>query len=205
MMKKSMQEEFWSGEFGDNYTSRNHRGVESNIALFSKILRNTGKIDTICELGANIGLNLIALHTLLPHAGLTGIEINQKAASELSQLPYVDAVCSSIYEAEVLTKKQYDLTFTKGVLIHQNPDMLFKAYDLLYRASRRYILICEYYNPTPVEVEYRGNKSVLFKRDFAGELIELFPNLQLLDYGFIYHKDNHFPEDDCNWFLMEKR
>ena len=80
-----------------------------------------------------------------------------------------------------------------------------KAYDILFRASKRYIMVCEYYNPTPVEVEYRGNKSVLFKRDFAGEMLDRYQNLQLLDYGFAYHRDAHFPQDDCTWFLMEKR
>ena len=60
---------------------------------------------------------------------------------------------------------QYDLVFSKGVLIHQDPTMLNDMYQILYQSSKRYILICEYYNPTPIEVEYRGNKSVLFKRD----------------------------------------
>lgn len=90
------------------------------------------------------------------------------------------------------------------MLIHQNPDYLPKAYDILYQLSNRYIMICEYYNPKPVEVEYRGNNSVLFKRDFAGEMLERFPDVKLIDYGFIYHRDTHFPGDDFTWFLMEK-
>lgn len=204
-MVKTSQELFWSGEFGDNYTDRNRGGVISNIALFSNILRRIENVDKICEFGSNIGLNLVALHSLLPQVELTGIEINQKAARELAKLDYVKVCNSSIYEADILTSEQYDLTFTKGVLIHQNPDMLSEAYRLLYQASRRYILVCEYYNPTPVEVEYRGNKSVLFKRDFAGELMDKYPSLYLVDYGFVYHRDNHFPGDDLTWFLMEKR
>lgn len=31
------------------------------------------------------------------------------------------------------------------------------------------------------------------------------PNVELLDYGFVYHRDNHFPGDDANWFLMETK
>ena len=204
-MEKTLQEAFWSGEFGDDYTDRNWKGVTSNIVLFSSILRRTGNVEKICEFGSNIGLNLMALHTLLPQAELTGVEINRKAAEELAKLNYVKVCNSSIYEADVLIKEQYDLTFTRGVLIHQNPNMLPEAYRLLYQASRRYILVCEYYNPTPVEVEYRGNKSVLFKRDFAGELMDQYPNLQLIDYGFVYHRDTHFPGDDQTWFLLEKK
>lgn len=184
---KTIQETFWSGKFGDDYIDRNREGVTSNYFLFSNILRRTGNVDRICEFGANIGLNLIALHTLLPQAELTGIEINKKATEELAQLAYVKVYNNSIYEADILINEQYDLTFTKGVLIHQNPDMLPEAYRFRYQTSRRYILICEYYNPTPVEVEYRGNKSVLFKRDFAGELMDQYPSLQLVDYGFTYY------------------
>ena len=28
--------------------------------------------------------------------------------------------------------------------------------------------------------------------------------LQLIDYGFQYHGDHNFPQDDITWFLMEK-
>jgi spore coat polysaccharide biosynthesis protein SpsF len=97
-----------------------------------------------------------------------------------------------------------DLSFTKGVLIHLAPDLLPKAYAQLYHSSRRYILIAEYYNPAPVEVNYRGNQGKLFKRDFAGEILDLYPDLQLRAYGFAYHRDPLFPQDDTTWFLLEK-
>jgi len=31
------------------------------------------------------------------------------------------------------------------------------------------------------------------------------PSLQLIDYGFAYHHDPKWDQDDANWFLMEKR
>jgi spore coat polysaccharide biosynthesis protein SpsF len=92
----------------------------------------------------------------------------------------------------------------KGVLIHINPDMLGIVYEKLYQLFSHYILIAEYYNPTPVEVNYRGHSSKLFKRDFAGEMLDKYPDLKLLDYGFIYYRDNNFPQGDTNWFLLEK-
>lgn len=204
-----MQEMFWAGKFGDDYVDRNVNPelVSSNIVLFAQILKRTRGINSICELGANVGLNLVALHQLLPDASLSGVEINQKAAGQLSALPYVDAKCGSFYEifAPEAPHQVYDFVFTKGVLIHQGPENLFKAYDILYRLSKHYIMICEYYNPSPVEVEYRGNKSVLFKRDFAGELLDRYADLKLIDYGFVYHRDTNFPCDDATWFLMEKQ
>jgi spore coat polysaccharide biosynthesis protein SpsF len=56
-----------------------------------------------------------------------------------------------------------------------------------------------------VEVPYRGNSGKLFKRDFAGEMLDRYSDLQLLDYGFGYHRDPQFPVDDITWFLLEKR
>jgi len=101
-----------------------------------------------------------------------------------------------------LPLEKSDLVFTKYVLIHINPDMLNKIYENIYNLSKKYILICEYYNPVPTVVNYRGNEEKLFKRDFAGEIIEKY-NLKLIDYGFIYKRDLNFPQDDMTWFLLE--
>jgi hypothetical protein len=72
-----------------------------------------------------------------------------------------------------------------------------QVYKLLYEASSRYICIAEYYNPTPVEISYRGHEGKLFKCDFAGELLDQFSDLKLLDYGFVYHRDSLFPQGDA--------
>ena len=76
-----------------------------------------------------------------------------------------------------------DLAVHGGVLIHINPERLPIVYQNLVSLSSRYVLVAEYYNPTPTEVNYRGHNERLFKRDFAGELIDEF-DLNLVDYGF---------------------
>lgn len=95
-------------------------------------------------------------------------------------------------------------TLIKGVLIHINPEFLDQVYAKLYEATGRYLMVCEYYNPTPVNVNYRGHSDRLFKRDFCGEILDRYPSLQLIDYGFVYHRDPSFPQDDITWFLMER-
>ena len=45
---------------------------------------------------------------------------------------------------------------------------------------------------------------LLWKRDFAGEMMGIYPNLKLRDYEFIYHREPEYPQDDVTWFLMEK-
>ena len=205
MASSTEQEAFWEGEFGDNYTDRNRRptGVAANAAFFSKILSRTQGIEAVLELGPNIGMNLMALQVLLPEAKLSAVEINRRAASELrTNLPEVDLHTSSIFDFH--PDAEWDLVFTKGVLIHINPDKLPTVYDIMYRSCSRYLLVAEYYNPKPAELEYRGHAGKLFKRDFAGDLLDLFPELVLIDYGFVYHRDARFPQDDITWFLMEK-
>lgn len=83
--------------------------------------------------------------------------------------------------------------------------MLTDVYDKLLSACGRYILVAEYYNPVPVAISYRGHSDRLFKRDFAGEIMDRHPKLQLIDYGFVYRRDPNFPQDDITWFLMEKK
>lgn len=54
-------------------------------------------------------------------------------------------------------------------------------------------------------INYRGHSDRLFKRDFAGEMMQKFPDLKLIDYRSVYKNDPSFPQDDVNWFLMEKK
>lgn len=201
---KTDQEQFWAGSFGDEYTARNQGDVwiARNLAFFSKVFTHVAHVDSLIEYGANLGLNLQAIRQLLPLAKLAAVEINEAAVVELDKLGYVDVYHKSILE--FFPQQEYDFTLVKGVLIHINPDLLPHVYELLYKSSRRYICIAEYYNPSPVEVPYRGHSGKLFKRDFAGELMERFSDLRLIDYGFVYHRDLRFPQDDITWFLLEK-
>lgn len=81
--------------------------------------------------------------------------------------------------------------------------LALKSLIKLYQTSKKYICICEYYNPTPVEVVYHETGRI-YKRDFCGEMMDKYPGLKLVDYGFVYHRDYKFPQDDMNWFLLEK-
>lgn len=202
---KTEQEMFWSGEFGDAYIGRNQDEslLAGNTALFSRIFSKCQSIKSVIEFGPNIGLNLQAIKTLLPQAKLAGVEINTHAAERLKEIQGVQVFPMSILDFK--PSHPCDLAFTKGVLIHISPDELPVVYDKLIQSSRKYVLTVEYYNPTPVEIPYRGHQRKLFKRDFAGEILARFKSLRLVDYGFAYHLDNNFKQDDLTWFLMEKK
>ena len=205
MSYKTDQERFWAGEFGTEYIQRNRGNslLASNLNLFSRMLRSAYGINTCIEFGANIGMNLKALKLLYPEQEQFGIEINSNAASHLADI----IPSNHIYRESILEfvpKQKWDLVLIKGVLIHINPEVLNQVYDTLLASCSRYILIAEYYSPTPVDISYRGHKDRLFKRDFAGEIMDRHTRLRLADYGFAYRRDPNFPQDDITWFLLEK-
>lgn len=200
------QESFWAGQFGSEYIGRNDSDqlLAANLNFFTKALKQAGLISSATEFGANIGMNLKALKLLYPGISLQGIEINPDAAKQLKALIGE----ANVYEGSIFNHSvigEVDIALIKGVLIHINPEMLNVVYEKLYAASRRFILVCEYYNPSPVTITYRGHSDRLFKRDFAGEMMEKYPDLVLVDYGFSYRRDPAFPQDDITWFLMEKK
>ena len=200
------QEQFWAGEFGTAYIERNqgNKLLAANLDFFAKSLRQARQLTSCIEFGANIGMNLKALDLLFPGLQSHGIEINRDAASQLAQtIPPAHVYNQSILDFN--DDRRWDLTLIKGVLIHLNPEVLPAVYDKLVAATGRYLLVAEYYNPSPVTIHYRGHSDRLFKRDFAGEIMDRHPQMQLLDYGFSYRRDPNFPQDDITWFLMEKK
>lgn len=206
MSYKTEQEAFWAGTFGNDYIQRNksEEYLASNLNFFSRTFQQTDRPKSLIEFGANIGMNLRAISMLFPGIELSAIEINKQAAEELGKLMQPENLfIGSILEYAPV--KKHDVSLIKGVLIHINPEVLPQVYEKLYQSSRKYILVCEYYNPSPVAISYRGHQERLFKRDFAGEMMEIYPDLTLVDYGFVYRRDRSFPQDDVTWFLMEKK
>lgn len=199
-----MTVELWKGEFGDAYTKRNIADNDSNVEFFARIFGNDyveqyANINSIMEFGCGKGANLRALHVEFPYAKKYGVEINELAASEARN--YGKITHGSMFDYVI--DEKFDLVLTKGLLIHIAPVWLREAYRILYEASNKYVLICEYYSKQPQEIEYRGQKGALWKRDFCGEIMNQYPDLELIDYGFVYDRDP-YPQDSITWWLLEK-
>jgi pseudaminic acid biosynthesis-associated methylase len=201
--KLTDQEMFWRGQFGSEYTERNSEKESWDLlqTLSIEIRSVKRPISSVLELGANRGLNILALKQLLPSAEFSAVEINETAA-EILKGTGANVVCQSLLDFK--GSKKWDLVLIRGVLIHLNPGMLNLAYDVIAESSARYVLISEYYNSFPASVDYRGEKERLFKRDFAGEFMDQHSEFELQDYGFHYRKGAYFG-DDQTWFLLEKK
>ena len=138
---------------------------------------------------------------MYPKMILAGVEINDAAYDRMK------TVADFAYHGSMLDDLgvgKWDMSMTRGVLIHIAPDDLPKAYEALYKSSMRYICITEYYSPAPRMIPYRGKDNLLWARDFAGEMMDLYP-LKLVDYFFTYHRDPQYPQDDVTTFVMERK
>lgn len=191
MANNTKQIGLWSGDFGNAYVDRNPQSTEELDALYEKdygVTRSAlneeflGALDRnieILEIGANIGLQLSAL-LRKGFKNLLGIEINDYAVRQAKKLhPEVDIIKGSVFDLP-FRDNYFDLVFTSGVLIHVAPEDLPKAMCEIVRVSKNYIWGLEYYAQELTEVEYRGKRGFLWKRNFAGFYQELFPELVLV-------------------------
>ena len=206
-MKNNKQLEFWRGEFGDLYIGRNTPEdvvYTSRVEMWKKILSVFPDLpSSILEVGSNIGNNLKILDQLLD-VEIYALEPNAKARKTLKKNIEIteDKIFNGSAKDLPIDSSKIDLVFTSGVLIHIAPEDLQSSCAEIYRVSRRYILSIEYFNPTPIQIPYRGHDGVLFKRDFGSFWIENFPNLKVIDYGFFWKPQTGL--DNLTWWLFQK-
>ena len=201
--KLNEQEKFWLGDFGKKYIKRNYsKKIQKNTDIFfKKIFKKKKNMKKIIELGANVGNNIKSLSKIYPKSKITAVEINERACKVLRE-KFVNIKVVNSNLASLKIKVDSELVLCNGILIHINPKQLNKIYNKIFTLSKKYILIAEYYSPSPTKIIYRGKKNKLFKRDFAGDLMSRY-NLKLVDYGFSYRYEK-YPQDDLTWFLLKK-
>ena len=161
---------------------------------------------SVIDVGSNIGINLIFINKLFEgRIKLYAVEPNRKAYDRLVSQPHIqlDGVWNCDAFKLPLPDSSIDLAFTAGVLIHIAPNDLGRATDEIVRVARRYVLCIEYFSHTPVEVSYRGQIGLLFKRDFGAFYLDRFPNLKGVDYGFLWQREFGI-SDNPNWWLFSK-
>lgn len=193
-------EELWQGHFGDDYTERN-RAAAATRAPFWHMIFSEFPVRRVLEVGCNLGANLQWIASHVPPHQVYGVDINLKALTALHQaLPEVNAFWSPARDLP-FRDGWFDLVFTMGVLIHQPESTLSLVMSEICRCSRRYILCGEYFAEETVEVPYRGQSGVLFKRNYGGIYQELFPELQLRKQGFLTRAEGW---DNVTYWLFEK-
>jgi pseudaminic acid biosynthesis-associated methylase len=207
MLFNSEQEKFWATTYAEDYIRKNHEfDHDLGSEAWKKMLVNThGEINTFLECGCNIGRNIEQINRILPNAQPSIIEISEPAFRFVcSRYSFVHAFNGAILESP-FDNDSFDLVFTMGVLIHINPEQLLAHMEKIFQYSSKYILMGEYFNRTPVSIEYQGKRDQLFKRDFGKLFIENF-EVNLIDYGFLWgHIYDSAGFGDITWWLFEKK
>lgn len=181
----------WKGQFGDEYTERNDLG-DPSPALREILSSAWGEIDSVLEVGCNVGRNLPAF----VGKQRIGVEPNARARAQANRrFTVYDAHAGALPVAD----GTFDLVFTAGVLIHIAPDALPAALYEIHRASRRFILAVEYEASRPEPMDYRGERAGIWKRNYGAEYMDRFP-LRLIDSGSAGE-----PFDGCTFWLFDKR
>jgi pseudaminic acid biosynthesis-associated methylase len=199
------QQLFWKDEYANEYIHKNSNfNIELGIKAWAEMLRNISGISSVLECGCNIGRNINFLNKLLPETKKSIIEISPEAFKFVINQYNIDHSFNGPIASSIFSPSSFDLVFTMGVLIHIHPDDLLQNMQKMYSFSSKYILIGEYFNRTPVMIEYQGKKDRLFKNDFGRLFIESF-DVKLVDYGFLWgHIYDSAGFDDITWWLFEK-
>jgi pseudaminic acid biosynthesis-associated methylase len=205
-IKLNSQELFWKTEVAeaylrDNYSWDTSLGMKAWEKILSKV--ELHGLNSICDLGSNKGRNIGFLKQIIPLINFTAFDINDEALKLLkNNFPDVETYCSRLKDIKHIDA--FDLVFTSQVLIHIPPEDLDRVLSSMFHMSKRYILLIEYFNRTPVEINYRGRNGVLFKLDFGSRFVDLF-NVKCVDYGFLWGREyDRAGFDDVTFWLFDK-
>jgi pseudaminic acid biosynthesis-associated methylase len=200
------QENFWKTEYATEYLKKNNTFDKIlGIECWKQMLSKTSGIESVLECGSNLGRNIEFLNEVLPSASKSIIEISPEAYDIVTKrFQLLGSFNGRILDSN-FGGNSFDLVYTIGVLIHIHPDELLVNMEKMFSYSKRYIAMGEYFNRTPISIEYQGKMNALFKRDFGKFFIENFP-VKLVDYGFLWgHLYDTAGFDDITYWVFEKR
>lgn len=213
---KTQQTEFWSGDFGKEYTDRNSRNNQDWDEFY---LENWGltKLDMnkaflghlpsdikILEVGCNTGMQLTGLQRM-GFTDLYGIELQPYATEKAKEYTKnINIITASGFDIP-FKDRYFDVVCTNGVLIHISPNDLPKIMDEMYRCSKKYIWGFEYFAPEVKNINYRGNENYLWKADYAQMFLNRFSDLKLVKKElYPYINPAQKGNVDC-MYLLEKK
>jgi pseudaminic acid biosynthesis-associated methylase len=213
---KTKQIEFWSGQFGKEYTDRNPQTLEESekvngqryglkrTEINEEFLSGFDRDIRILEVGSNIGLQLLALQQQ-GFKNLYGIELQPYAVEKSKKITTgINIIQGSGFDIP-FKDEYFDLVFTSGVLIHISPVDLPRIMGEIVRCTREYIWGFEYFASELKDIHYRGNQGYMWKGDYHAIFLNHFKNLELIKkkiYPYITEKEKG--NEDIMYLLKKK-
>lgn len=173
-------EALWKNTFGDTYTERNDIDYGAREGFLGPLIKNY-RVGSFLEVGCNTGMNLgIVSRYLMDPDKVWGVDVNHKAITTArSRHPNINTAFASGYDLP-FRDDYFDMVFTAGVLIHQEPGEAEKMMQEIIRVSGEYVVALEYYSVQFENIPYRGN-DLLWKGPY-GEIYEQRYGLRLLEH-----------------------
>lgn len=213
---RTLQESFWTSDFGKKYTERNttqtryewEQFYRSNWgvtrqAMNEEFVGSLPRSTRVLEVGCNSGNQLVELQNE-GFTDLYGVEVQSDAVEMAkSRTKNINLVCGSGFDLPYKSGF-FDLVCTNGVLIHVAPCDLPKFFAEMYRVSKRYIWGFEYYADDVTNINYRGHTGFLWKANYAQLMMKQFPDLKIVKKKlYPYIMPGMEANKDC-MFLLEK-
>ncbi len=210
------QIEFWSGDFGREYTDRNtyspenwdafylhHFGV-TKLEMNADALRDLPKDARILVVGCIIGLQLLGFQRM-GFTNLYGVELQQYAVEKAKSMTAgIQIIQGSGFDLP-FKDGFFDLVCTNGVLIHIAPQDHAAFMGEIFRCTRRYVMGFEYKAAEVTRIPYRGHDGFLWKADFAGIYTSHFSDLtKVYERIYPYLSDQESGNQD-SVFVLQKR
>ena len=188
-------EQFWEGDFGNEYLQRNRVDWKARVPFWESAIEYCAPA-SVLEVGCNAGWNLMAMQKVDPSIELYGVDINAQAVEEARQNGFEVMRTGAVTIAGLYDPGSMDLVVTCGVLIHVAPEDLDPVMRAIVATSAKYVLAVEYAAEQEEDIEYRGHMGRLWRRPFGALYQSL--GLRLISEGVA----GGF--DDCTYWLLEK-
>lgn len=209
---QTKQMDFWSGDFGAQYTDRNTFSVEQLDEIYvnqygkSRSDMNRSFISPIepkntLEVGCNVG-NILRNLQHIDIQNLYGLELQNYAVEKARSIcTGINIIQGSGFDIP-FKDRFFDLVYTSGVLIHISPSELSLIMNEVYRVSNKYIWGFEYYSENVEHITYQGNEEKLWRGNYAELYMQKFPDLTLVkEEKFKYLSNGNVDQ----MFLLEKK
>ena len=211
---KTQQEEFWSTDFGKEYSDRNSWQSDkewdqfyidtwgkTKLEINNLVMSNLPKNIRILEVGCNIGQQLRG-YQRMGFQNLYGLELQHYAVEKAKEnTKGINIIQGSGFDLP-FKDGFFDLVCTNGVLIHIAPKDHAKFMSEVIRCTSKYVMGWEYFSDEITDINYRGNKGFLWKADFAKIYQKLNGSLAQLSNHKVPYVDNSINQDEI--FLLSK-
>ncbi|WP_299809985.1 pseudaminic acid biosynthesis-associated methylase [uncultured Roseibium sp.] len=210
---ETSQERVWSGSHGYRYVVHhaNENWLETRVPTWEMLLESMPDVQSVLEMGCNIGANLKALRHLRPELAISGVEINKPAVDMLLADGFDGVRQGSIIDIEL--DQKFDLVFTRGVLIHINPDKLEQTMKNMAAHSNKYVLIYEHFDHEVTELEHysrrvpekEAGQGYQYWRDFSGLFHSFHPDWEIVREGVRMTVDaKPHNKGDMHWTIFRR-